>query len=239
MTGTLTLVGVGPGDPGLLTLKAIRVLRAAPVVAYPVANDDTTIALDIVRPHLAPDVLFEPVRLPMTVGRPGSSLAEKPAIYAEASARLDRHLAAGRDVTYLCEGDPLFYGTAIYLLAPSRPGARVSVVPGVTSLAGAAAAIPLPLAARLQSLTVLTGPAPDEALRPALSAPGSVAIIKVGRHFDRLRSRLAETGREAGAWLVEHATSERQRVTRVADLPPGEKPYFSLILSPAGTGASS
>ena len=232
--GTLYLVGVGPGDPELLTLKAARILGAADVIAYPVSNEDTTIALDIARPHLNPAAITETIHIPMTVKLPRGEVAPKAAIYDEAAARISAHLDAGRDVAYLCEGDPLFYGTAIYLLGDLRDSHRIVVVPGITSMTAAAAAIPFPLVARSETLTVLTGPLPDAVLRERMDETGSLAILKVGRHFDRIRDALAATGRAEHAWLVERATTSEQRISRVRDLPPGDKPYFSLILSYSG-----
>jgi precorrin-2 C(20)-methyltransferase len=235
MSGTLHLVGVGPGDPELLTLKAARVLGEAAVIAYPVSNEDTTVALDIARPHLNPAAIFEEIRIPMTVPLPRGEMVPKQAIYDEASARLAAHLEAGRDVAYLCEGDPLFYGTAIYLLSHFRDAPqRVEVIPGISSLTAAAAANPFPLVAKAENLTILTGLLPDDVLRDELGQGGSFAILKLGRHYDRVRAALDEAGLSEHAWYVERASAPGQRIARVKDLPPGEKPYFSLILIYSG-----
>lgn len=232
MTGTFHLVGVGPGDPELLTLKAARILASADVVAYPVSNENTTVALDIARPHLNATAILETIHIPMTVKMPRGETVPRQAIYDEAAARLAGHLDAGRDVAYLCEGDPLFYGTAIYLLSHFRDTPqRVEVVPGITSVTAAAAAIPLPLVAKAENLTILTGLLPDDMLRNALGQGGSFAILKLGRHYDRVRSLLDDAGLSEHAWYVERASASDQRIARVKDLPPGEKPYFSLILS--------
>jgi precorrin-2/cobalt-factor-2 C20-methyltransferase len=115
--------------------------------------------------------------------------------------------------------------------------APVTVVPGVTSLTAAAAAIARPLAARNELLKVLPAPLPDEVLRPELAAAPAAAIIKVGRHFDRVRALLAETGHAAGAVVVEHATGARQRITPLADFGFEERPYFSTILCYRGDEA--
>jgi len=232
MTGTLYLVGVGPGDPELLTLKAARLLGAAEVIAYPQAGDDGALAFDIARAHLNPDALRLPVRLPMTPER-----APAQAAYEAAAAAILAHLSDGRDVAWLCEGDPLFYGSAMYLLSRLAGHAPVVVVPGVTSLTAAAAAIGRPLAARNEVLKVLPAPLPDNALRPELLAAPAVAIIKVGRHFDRIRALLVETGHAAGAMVVEHATTERQRLTPLGEFAHDERPYFSTILCYRGEEA--
>ncbi|MDC9823177.1 precorrin-2 C(20)-methyltransferase [Devosia sp. ZB163] len=232
MTGTLHLVGVGPGDPELLTLKAVRLLGSVPVVAYPTTGEDSALALEIAAPHIHAGAERLPVAIPMTVERGPAQAA-----YDGAAERIIGHLEAGRDVAWLCEGDPLFYGSAMYLV--TRVGARapVVVIPGVTSLTAAAAAIGRPLAARNEMLKVLPAPLDDATLRAELDATQAAAIIKVGRHFDRVRQVLAETGHAEGAVVIEHATSTRQRITRLSDFAHDERPYFSTILCYRGDEA--
>jgi len=230
MTGTLFLIGVGPGDPELMTLKAVRVLREVPVIAYPRTGEDSTgndnaLALSIARAYLNPLAELLPFTIPMQPGREAAQRA-----YDDAASEVLVHLGAGRDVAWLCEGDPLFYGTAIYLMARIAGQAPVVVVPGVTSLTAAAAAVARPLGARNDVLKVLPAPLPDEALRAELASASSFAVIKVGRHFDRIRRLLEETGCTEGAMVVEHATTGRQRITPLADFAHDERPYFSTIL---------
>lgn len=220
MSGTLRLVGVGPGDPELLTLKAARVIAEADVVAFP----DNGLALDIAAAHVKSERLA--IALPMTVER-----APAQAAYDAAAEVIRSHLAAGRDVAYLCEGDPLFYGSAMYLATRITP---VEVVPGVTSLTAAAAAIARPLAARNEVLKVLPAPLDDATLRAELAAAPAAAIIKVGRHFDRIRALLNDTGHAEGAIVIEHATTSRQRITPLVAFAHNERPYFSTILCYAG-----
>jgi len=232
VTGTLYLVGVGPGDPELLTLKAVRLLGSVPVVAYPTTGEDSALALEIASEHIHARAERLPVAIPMTVERGPAQAA-----YDGAAERIIGHLEAGRDVAWLCEGDPLFYGSAMYLV--TRVGARapVVVIPGVTSLTAAAAAIGRPLAARNEMLKVLPAPLDDATLRAELDATQAAAIIKVGRHFDRVRQVLAETGHAEGAVVIEHATSARQRITPLSDFAHGERPYFSTILCYRGDEA--
>lgn len=232
MTGTLHLVGVGPGDPELLTLKAVRLLAGVPVVAYPTTGEGAALALEIARQHLNPAAEHLPVAIPMAVERGPAQAA-----YDLAAAGILTHLAAGRDVAWLCEGDPLFYGSAMYLVARVAASAPIVVIPGVTSLTAAAAAIGRPLAARNETLKVLPAPLDDDALRAELAAAPAVAIIKVGRHFDRIRTLLAETGHSEGAVVVEHATTARQRITPLAAFAHDERPYFSTILCYRGAEA--
>ncbi|MEO6013548.1 MAG: precorrin-2 C(20)-methyltransferase [Devosia sp.] len=232
MSGTLYLVGVGPGDPELLTLKAARILGAADVVAHALTGNDSAFALEIARAHVAPDATLLPVAIPMSVERGPAQAA-----YDTAAIAIAGHLAAGRNVAWLCEGDPLFYGSAMYLLARLAGKAAIEVVPGVTSLTAAAAAIARPLAARNETLKVLPAPLADETLRAELATAPAAAIIKVGRHFDRIRALLVETGHAANAIVVEHATTPRQRITPLNGFAHDERPYFSTILCYRGAEA--
>ncbi|HTJ57938.1 MAG TPA: precorrin-2 C(20)-methyltransferase [Devosiaceae bacterium] len=232
MTATLHLVGVGPGDPELLTLKAVRILGEAAVVAYPSTGKGAALALDIARDHLNPKALRVPITIPMSVERGPAQAA-----YDGAAAAILEHLSAGRPVAWLCEGDPLFYGSAMYLTHRVAPHAPVVVIPGVTSLTAAAAAIARPLAARNEMLKVLPAPLPDEILRAELQGAPAAAIIKVGRHFDRVRALLGETGHAAGAMVIEHATTARQRITPLEKFAHDERPYFSTILCYRGAEA--
>jgi precorrin-2/cobalt-factor-2 C20-methyltransferase len=232
MSGTLFLVGVGPGDPELLTLKAARVLGAADVIAYPTTGEGAALALEIARAHVRDDALRLPVEMPMAVERaPGQ------AAYDAAAREIAGHLAAGRRVAWLCEGDPLFYGSAMYVLARLAGRAQIEIVPGVTSLTAAAAAAARPLAARNEVLKVLPAPLDDAGLRVELMGAEAVAIIKVGRHFDRVRALLEETGQADHAIVIEHATTAGQRVMPLAAFGLGERPYFSTILCYRGAEA--
>ncbi len=226
MSGTLHLIGVGPGDPELMTLKAVRLLDEMPVIAYPVSGSDgRSMALEIARTHLNPHAVYLPVTVPMREERGPAEAA-----YDEAARVIRAYLEDGRDVAWLCEGDPLFYGSAMYLIGRMAPHAPVAVVPGVTSLTAAAAAIVRPLAARDDMLKVLPATLPDDMLRRELQAADAVALIKIGRHFDRVRALLAETGHADSAMVIEHATLDRQRLSRLDDFGAGERPYFSTIL---------
>ena len=229
VTGTLYLVGVGPGDPELMTLKAVRLLGEIAVVAYPDPGNGSAMAYEIARTHINPHAILLPMSLPMQVERDAGQAA-----YDAGAEAIGAHLAERRDVAYLCEGDPLFYGSAMYLIGRLGAAFGIGIVPGVTSLTAAAAATGRPLAARNEVLKVLPGPLPDEILRRELVAADAVAIIKVGRHLERIRALLRETGHEAGATVVRHASTGRQHVAKLAECEGTELPYFSMILSYRG-----
>ncbi len=230
--GTLSLVGVGPGDPELMTLKAVNRLAAVSVVAFPETGDGGTLALDIARPHVSAKTALLPVTIPMTPERGPAQGA-----YDRGADAIAARLEAGADVAYLCEGDPLFYGSAMYLLSRLGTRFRVEIIPGVTSLTAAAAAIARPLAARNEVLKVLPAPLSDDALRAELASAPAVALIKVGRHFDRIRALLRETGHATSAIVIEHATTARQRITPLLEFAADERPYFSTILAYRGSEA--
>jgi precorrin-2/cobalt-factor-2 C20-methyltransferase len=227
--GTLHLVGVGPGDPELLTLRAVRVLRSVHIVAYPSTGEGAAFARDIASRYILPGAILLPVTIPMTAER-GPAQAE----YEGAVDAVLAHLAEGRDAAWLCEGDPLFYGSGMQILARVAGQASVHIVPGITSLTAAAAAAAHPIATRNEILKVLPAPLPDDVLRAELNATPAAAIIKVGRHFDRIRDVLRETGHAATAIVVEHPTTVRQRVTPLEAFGYGERPSASIILCHRG-----
>lgn len=231
-TGVLSLVGVGPGDPELLTLKAVRVIGAADVVAFPETVSGGALAREIAAGVIAERSRLLPIRIPMAVERAPAQEA-----YDEGAAAIARALGEGANVAFLCEGDPLFYGSAMYLLSRLADRVRVEIVPGVTSLTAAAAATGRPLAARNEVLKVLPAPLADEELRRELLEAPAVAIIKVGRHFDRVRALLEASGHAEAALVVEHATTVAQKITPLRAYPAGERPYFSTILAYRGAEA--
>ncbi len=235
--GTLHLVGTGPGDPELLTLKAARLLGEVPVVAFPRSDRGGTMAHDIVQAHIGPAALLEPVEVPMLADRGAETQRALGIAYDAGAERIAGHLAAGRDVAYLCEGDPLFYGTAIYIAERLAGRYPIRVVPGITAFTAAAAAIPLPLVTGTAPLTVLAGTDPEAELAPQLEAPGAIVVMKVGRHFDRLRQLCIGAGRAEATWLCERVGHAGERIVPLAAAEPGPKPYFSLLLCAAVAGA--
>jgi precorrin-2/cobalt-factor-2 C20-methyltransferase len=223
-TGTLWGVGVGPGDPELMTLKADRLIRAARVVAYPAPDTGESFARAIAAHAIAAGAEEIPMIVPMRVDRfPAQE------VYAASAERIARHLEAGEDVVVLCEGDPFFYGSFMYLFARLAERFAVEVVPGVSSLGACAAALKRPLTARNDVLTVIPGPLPDEALRARIEAAEAIAIMKVGRHLGRIRTLLDTMGLGSRAGYVERASLDAQSVRPLAEAP-DPAPYFSMIL---------
>jgi precorrin-2/cobalt-factor-2 C20-methyltransferase len=227
ITGRLLGIGVGPGDPELLTLKALRYLQAAPVVAYVSARGQPSVARHIAAPHLQPGQREINIALPM---HPSPELAD--AAYDEGASRIGAELERGRDVAVLCEGDPLLYGSFNQLLKRLASFYPTEIVPGITSITAAAAAARKPLAIRTDTLAVLPATLPKEALRARLGQATAAAILKVGRHLDKVRQVLDELNLLDRAIYVEQVSSAEQRVMPLVDMKELSAPYFTLILIP-------
>ena len=226
MTGVLHGVGVGPGDPELMTLRAHRLIAAAEVVAYPAPDDGESFARSIAAGAIRRDAEEIPIVIPMRAARfPAQE------VYDEAAERISAHLSEGRDVVVLCEGDPFFYGSFMYLFSRLAERHPAEITPGVSSLTACAAAAARPLCARSEPLAVLPATLPEETLAERFAAPGAFALMKIGRHLPKVRRALAAAGAEARAVYVSHATLDRQQVLPLAQAPE-RAPYFSMILVP-------
>ncbi|UTI64110.1 precorrin-2 C(20)-methyltransferase [Paraconexibacter antarcticus] len=240
--GRLYGVGVGPGDPELVTLKAQRLIAEAHVVAYTVARRATSIgvARTIAEPHLRPGVIEVPLTYPITVEQtdhPGGYEAAIREFYDDSAAELAVHLDAGRDVVVLCEGDPFFYGSYMYLHDRLAHRYATEVVPGVTSFSAAAAATGTPLVKRDDILEILPGTLPPDVLASRLRTADAAVVMKLGRTFETVRTAAETAGVADRALYVERASSERERVAPLRDVPADEVPYMSLVLVPTTWGA--
>ncbi|MBO3749640.1 precorrin-2 C(20)-methyltransferase [Streptosporangiaceae bacterium NEAU-GS5] len=234
--GTLYGVGLGPGDPELVTLKAARLIGQAGVIAYHAARHGRSIARSIALPHMRDGQVEELLLYPLTTettDHPGGYQGALDDFYAECAGRLAAHLDAGRDVVVLCEGDPLFYGSYMHLHKRLAHRYPAEVVPGVTSIAGAAAVLGRPLVERDETLTVLPGTLPADVLTARLRDADSAAVLKLGRSFEKVRDALLEAGRLDEAWYVARATTSAQVVAPLKDVDPAQAPYFSLALLPS------
>lgn len=231
MSGTLWAVGVGPGDPELLTLKAVRLLREATAVACFSGPGRPSIALGIAREHVtAPVVTFE---YPITTGvtdHPDGYDGAMRDFYDGAAAQLRELLAVG-DVVLLAEGDPLFYSTNMYLL-DRLTDLECRIVPGVSSIQGATAAAATALCRHEDVVTILPGTLPEPELAWRLAHSDAAVVMKLGRTFPKVRSALASAGLLERARYVERATWEGERVLPVAEVDPATVPYFSLVVVP-------
>ena len=241
MSGTLYGVGLGPGDPELVTVKAARVIGAADVVAYHSARHGRSIARSIAEPYLRPDQIEEHLIYPVTTGttdHPGGYDGAMEDFYTEAAARIAAHLAAGRDVALLAEGDPLFYSSYMHMHTRLAERFTAVIVPGVTSVSAASAAIGTPLATGDEVLSILPGTLPVSELARRLTDTDAAVIMKLGRTYSQVREALSLSGRLDEAIYVERASSDTQRVMPAADVDDTQVPYFSIAVVP-GDGRST
>ncbi|MEA5582201.1 precorrin-2 C(20)-methyltransferase [Nodularia harveyana UHCC-0300] len=225
--GRLYGIGVGPGDPELLTLKALRLLQAAPVVAYHSAVDKESIARAIASPYLTGNQIEVVFHLPRALEPETANL-----IYDKEVAPIAEHLAAGRDVVVLCEGDPFFYGSFMYVFTRLSPHYQTEVVPGISSLMACPVALGVPFTYYNDIMTVLPAPMPAEELITHLLATDAAAIMKLGRHFAKVRDVLHQLGLASRALYIERATMTQQRIVPLDEVDPNQVPYFSMIIIP-------
>jgi len=233
--GRLLGLGVGPGDPELITLKALRLLREAPVVGYFVAKGKRGNAFGIIEAHLQAQQTLLPLVYPVTTEALPAPLSYEQVIsdfYDEASVQVAEHLDAGRDVAVICEGDPFFYGSYMYLHDRLAQRYEAEVIPGVCSMLGGAAVLGAPRVYRNQSLSVLSGVLPAEELKRRLADADAAVIMKLGRNFPKVREVLTELGLDGRALYVERATMANQKIVPLDQVDPQSSPYFSLIIVP-------
>lgn len=227
MSGRLYGIGVGPGDPELLTLKAVRLVAEAGVIAYPAPADGTdSMARAIAAPHIPAGKTEIVIETPMVPGQfPANDVYDR---YADEIAD---HLKAGRDVAVLCEGDPFLYGSFMYLFGRLAGDFPCEVVPGVSSLGACAARAGQPLVSRNQVLAIVPAPLDEADLEARIAIADAVAIMKVGRHLEKVRSVLDKLGRLETAVYVERATLTDEKVMPLMNVSEDRAPYFSMILA--------
>lgn len=234
--GQFSVVGLGPGDPELITRKAARLIGEADVVAYHAGVRKSSHARRIAADLFPEGVIEEELRYPVTTGttdHPGGYVGALADFYEASAARMSDHLDAGRRIALLAEGDPLFYGSAMYLHDRLSPDYPTEVVPGVPAYAAATAALGTPLVRQDDVLTVLAGTLPEPELARRLADTDGAVIMKLGRTFPAVRRALHAAGRLEGSWYVERASMPEARWQPVADVDPETVPYFSLIVVPA------
>jgi len=227
--GRLYGLGIGPGDPELLTLKAHRILTTVPVIAYPTMENGKVLARAIVAGFIRPDQLEIPMPLPFSVERSSQPY------YDIAAEKIAEHLTAGRDVAVLCEGEPMLYGSFMYLFQRLAGRFPTEVVPGISSTMASAAMLGAPITFRNDVLSIMPATLDAATLRDRLAVVDAAVIIKLGRHFAKVRTILDELGLLDRALYIERATQPNQRIVAIAEVDPADVPYWSLILIPSQT----
>ena len=228
MSGMLYGLGLGPGDSDLVTIKAAAVMRDVPVIVYvtPVRSGKPNVSLarSIAEPHLIGEKKEIPIAIPMLDNpAPGRK------IYDEVSKEIANYLDSGQNVAVLCEGDPLLFGSFIYLLERLKDDYTVLTVPGVSSMSAAAAAANLPLVTRNQTITLIPATLSESEIRTRLQGVESAVILKLGKNLVKVKKALSDLGRLQEALYVERASMEGEKILLLSDAP-NNAPYFSIVL---------
>ena len=228
-------VGVGPGDPELLTLKAMRALGAADVIAHFAKAGNPSHSRAIVARHLRAGVIELPLYYPVTTELPACSDGYRDAIrdfYDRAAAQIAAQLDAGRTVAVVCEGDPLFYGSYMHLHARLAPRFSTEIVAGITGMSGCWSAAGMPMAQGDDVFTVLPATLPEGELVRRLAEADAAVVMKVGRHLPKLRRALEASGRLPRAIYVERGTMAEEKMIPLSAKLDDDAPYFAVVLVP-------
>jgi precorrin-2/cobalt-factor-2 C20-methyltransferase len=227
--GKLYGLGIGPGDPELLTLKAHRVLTSVPVLAYPTQENGKSLARAIVADFIRPEQHELPMPLPFSPERSAQPY------YDRAAENIAQHLTMGQDVAVLCEGDPVLYGTFMYIFNRLSSRFPTEVVPGISSTFASASILGAPLTYRNDVLSIMPATLDASILSARLAVADAAIIIKLGRHFAKVHRVLEALGLLPRALYIEHATMPDQQIRPMAEVDPAKVPYWSLILIPSQT----
>ncbi len=227
--GKLYGLGIGPGDPELLTLKAHRILTTVPVIAYPTLESGKVLARAIVSDFIRPEQIEIPMPLPFSVER-----SSQPH-YDIAAENIAEQLNLGLDVAVLCVGDPMLYGTFMYIFNRLCDRFSIEVVPGISSVMASAAMLGVPITYRNDVFSIMPATLEAEILRDRLVFIDAAAIIKLGRHFAKVRDILDELGLLERALYIERATLPNQQIIPITEIDPEAVTYWSLILIPSKT----
>jgi precorrin-2/cobalt-factor-2 C20-methyltransferase len=235
MSGRLIGVGVGPGDPGLLTLNAVAALNEADVVAHFAKAGNGSNARAIAAGHLKPGVEELSLLYPVTTEMPREDAAYRDALrdfYDSSAASIASRLDEGRVVAVIAEGDPLFYGSYMHLHVRLAPRYPTDVVAGVTGMSGCWSAIGEPIAQGDDVFTVLPGTLPEYELERRLADADAAVVMKIGRHLAKVRRALDRAGRLEQAIYVERGTMANAAIMPLIDKLDTYAPYFAIVLVP-------
>lgn len=224
--GKLICLGVGPGDPELLTVKAAQILENAPTIAFIAAAGRTSRAREIAGRYVRAGARELIAVMPMTQDPESTGRA-----YTQLVTGIVSELGQGNDVVFLCEGDPLLYGSFAHLMQRLGNRFECEVVPGITSISAAAAAAQIPLGLYDEPIALVPATLPQKRLAGLLQQCDRAVVMKVGRHLDKVREALAAARMSEGAVLVENVTHQGQRVRPLSVVKEAQAPYFSLILA--------
>ncbi len=236
--GQLYGLGVGPGDPELMTLKALKLLEKADIVAFPTATGSKSNAKRTIEPYLTPRHELLPLIYPVTAGPVADTAAYLPlmkSFYDTSAQEIRAYLLKGKNVAIICAGDPFVFGSYMYWHVRLSCEFETIVVPGVSSILAAPVQLGMPLCHREDVVSIIPATLSEEDLVHHLKQCTSAVIMKLGRTFPKVVSALKKADLLEKAHYVERATMENQRIVPVKDVDPQDVAYFSLIVIPCET----
>ena len=230
--GKLIGVGVGPGDPELLTLKALNALKSADVVVHFAKAGNPSNARASVAQYLEPRVTELPLLYPVTIEEESSSVYRSAiqGFFDKSAADIAAHLVAGKNVAVLSEGDPLFFGSYMHLHVRLMHQFPILVIPGVTAMSGCWSAAGLPIARGDDVLTVVPGTLDERELLRRFQQNDPTVVMKIGRNLAKVRRSLVAAERLPHATYVERVSMENQRMMPLAEKLDDAAPYFAIVL---------
>ena len=231
--GTIHGVGLGPGNPDLMSVRADRLVRNAKHVAFFRKAGRSGQARRIVEGMLHPDATEHAMEYPVTTEIPLTDPRYNQilsAFYADCTARLTALSRTGEDVVVLCEGDPFFYGSFMHLHSRLTGVVPVKVVPAITGMSAAWTATDMPVTWGDDVLTVLAGTLDEAEMTARMKDADALVVMKLGRTFDKVVRALKGAGRYDDAWLIQHAAMPDQTVARLSDVAEKPTPYFSIVV---------
>lgn len=226
--GTLCGVGLGPGDPGLVTIKAAQCLSTAKVIAYPMALGKTSFARRIAAGFIQADITE--IQIDLITGTAPQHATATTAIYDQAAQTITKVLQNGQDVLFLCAGDPFLYGSFMYIHERVYPTFNVSVIPGVSSIMAAAAEAHMPLAQHNQSVHILPATLGAQALTKRISHSDTCVLVKAGAHIQTIKHLFATTWASTHKAMYISGASWDNAVVCPLSQAPSTAPYFSLVI---------
>ena len=230
--GKIICVGLGPGDPDLMSLRAHRAVTSAVQIAYFRKAGRAGQARRIVAGLLREGVVEHPMEYPVTTELRFDSPAYNAALarfYDDWAGRL-QVLAKTCDIVVLCEGDPFFYGSFMHLYNRLQGVVEMEIVPGITGMSGCWTATGMPITWGDDVLTVLMGTLPEADLTRLMGQADALVVMKTGRNLPKIRRALQAAGRLEVAWLVESGTMPDQRIQRLVEADAAQCPYFAIVL---------
>jgi precorrin-2/cobalt-factor-2 C20-methyltransferase len=233
--GTLHGIGLGPGDPELVTMKAVRLLQTTPVLAYFAKKGRAGTARRIAAHWLPAGIEELPLYYPITTEVHFTDVTyvdQLSAFYESAATEIAARLIGGRDVALICEGDPMFYGSFMHIFMRLKERFKITVTAGVTGFAGCSASAVQPMTWGDDVLTILPGTLPLDHLSRRLAETDAAVIMKLGKNFAKVRMALAAVNLTHRAFYIEHGTTTAERVLPLSEKTDDVAPYFSLILVP-------